>query len=169
MRNSEAQRLYKEVQRANIEDGDVKDGMLKTLQQVAHHARNCERYHEITAILNDAGTLAGVPITPTDIDSHPMLLNCRNGVVDLATGDLIPHTDRRVRGWLLTKMAPVEYHADATAPRWKKFLDEVFAEDAEKISYIQKSIGYALTGRVTEKAIFFFHGGGNNGKATLLR
>ena len=164
---SQAQRLYREVLRS-IADEDVKAGMTKTIREVIYHARHSEEQNQITAILAIATTLAGVPITPAGMDARPMLLNCRNGVVDLATGELVPHADRRVREWLLTKMAPVEYDPRAGCPRWMQFLDEVFAGDATKISYMQKSIGYTLTGAVTEKAMFFFHGGGNNGKTTLL-
>jgi len=66
-------------------------------------------------------------------------------------------------------MAPVIYRADAACPRWEKFLDEIFAGDAEMISYIQRVVGYAITGAVTEKAVWIFHGSGNNGKTTLLK
>jgi putative DNA primase/helicase len=161
-----AKDLYADVEHSRISDTDIKSGMKDTLRRLIAHAGNFEEHRELMAMLNSAATLADVSITPDMLDTGPMLLNCRNGVVDLAKGTLIPHEDSR--GYLLTKMAPVEYHPDAACPRWLQFLDEVFAGDVAKIAYIQKSIGYGITGSVTEKAMWFLHGGGNNGKTTLL-
>jgi putative DNA primase/helicase len=69
---------------------------------------------------------------------------------------------------LITKLAPVNYSPDAACPTWLKFLNRIFAGDVALIEYLQKVIGYGLTGIVTEKALFVFHGGGDNGKTTLL-
>lgn len=93
-----------------------------------------------------------------------MLLNARNGTLDLRTGKLRSHS----REDFLTKFAPVNFDPDAKCPEWMKFLGRIFAGDAELISFVRKAIGYTLTGKVTEKAMFFFHGSGNNGKTTLL-
>lgn len=65
-------------------------------------------------------------------------------------------------------MAHVNYRPNAQCPQWLKFLDRIFNHDQALIAYLQKVIGYSLTGAVTEKALFLFHGDGNNGKTTLL-
>jgi putative DNA primase/helicase len=65
-------------------------------------------------------------------------------------------------------LAPVEYQPNAVCPTWLKFLDRVLGGDQALIDFVQKVIGYSLTGDVTEKGFFVFHGEGNNGKTTLL-
>ena len=60
------------------------------------------------------------------------------------------------------------YNPDATCERWLQFLDEVFNSDAELIGYIQRAVGYSLTGDTREQKLFLLHGGGNNGKSVFL-
>jgi putative DNA primase/helicase len=107
-----------------------------------------------------------ISVTPQELDAHPMLLNCRNGVIDLQTGGLIRH--RNSKKFLLTKEVRVEYNPAAQCRTWIRFLNRIFDGDSALIEYIQKIIGYSLTGAVSEKALFLFHGDGDNGKTTLL-
>jgi putative DNA primase/helicase len=162
---NEAKKLYKKV--SSIGDEDVREGMKDTLKRIIAHAFSFEQHGQFTGMLNFAQGLEDVPILPAELDLPPMLLNCRNGVVDLTTGNLIQHSNSQ--GHFLTKMAPIVYDPRAKCPRWQKFLGEVFAGDAEMVSYIQRCIGYGITGHVTGKAMWFLHGGGNNGKTTLLK
>jgi len=128
------------------------------------HAKQSESKNKIDAMVALARCQFPVPVNPWELDTDPMLLNCLNGTLDLRTGELKEHGS----GNLITKLAPVKYRRDATCPTWISFLDRIFAGDATLIEYIQKVIGYGLTGNVTEKALFVFHGGGDNGKTTLL-
>ncbi|GAB4446314.1 MAG: hypothetical protein Kow0031_28980 [Anaerolineae bacterium] len=57
---------------------------------------------------------------------------------------------------------------DAPAPRWEQFLQEIFAGDVELINFIQRLLGYAITGQVTEHILPIFWGQGRNGKGTLI-
>jgi putative DNA primase/helicase len=141
--------------------------VLDILTKLVKHSSSFERKNERDGMLSFATSLTGVPIEPAELDAHPMLLNCRNGVVDLKTGTLIPHAD--TRGYFLTKQAKIEYDPNATCLRWKRFLVEVFDGDVDLIAYIQRCAGYWLSGDVSEKAIWFFFGNGNNGKTTLLK
>jgi putative DNA primase/helicase len=92
------------------------------------------------------------------------LLNCLNGTIDLKTGTLQKHN----REDLITKLAPVKYDENAKCPIFDSFLAKIANNDPELMRYLQHVIGYALTGDVTEKAVFFLHGDGNNGKTTFL-
>jgi putative DNA primase/helicase len=111
-----------------------------------------------------ASSQPGIPVLAEELDRNPMLLNCRNGTLDLKTGILKRHRQED----LITKMAPVRYDPTAQCPTWLEFLNRIFGGDEELVLYVQKVIGYALTGKVNEKALFVFNGGGNNGKTTLL-
>ena len=97
-----------------------------------------------------------------DWDRDPWLLNTPTGTIDLKTGQVRPHH----RQDLITKMTTVG--PGETCPKWLEFLKRIFEDDQNLIAYIQKVLGYSLTGSVQEHALFFCHGTGGNGKGVLL-
>jgi putative DNA primase/helicase len=98
------------------------------------------------------------------LDADPWLLNVKNGTLDLRTGTLGPHR----RDALITKTAPVAYDVSATAPTWTAFLDRAMGGDASLVGYLQRLVGYALTGALREHVLVFLYGAGANGKSTFL-
>jgi P4 family phage/plasmid primase-like protien len=138
------------------------------------HARATESYAGISAALGSAATESGIPISAAELDQHPYLLNCPNGVVDLRDGTLLRHN----RDFLITKLCPVPYQANAPCDRFLGFLQwamganpeaELSDRAARLVGFLQRAFGYALTSDVSEKAVFILHGErGNNGKTTLL-
>lgn len=95
-------------------------------------------------------------------DADPWLLNTPDGVIDLRTGK------RR-------EAQPEDYMTKITAvgpggacPRFMTFLSEILGGDEELIAYVQRMLGYCLTGTTTEHALFFCYGTGANGKGTLF-
>jgi len=105
----------------------------------------------------------GLYATPAEFDSDPWLLNCSNGVLNLQSGTLRPHSP----SYRLTKQAPVAFDPEAKACRWEQFLQEVFLNDSELIAYLQRVCGYALTGFVNEQVYWVFWGAGANGKSVF--
>lgn len=97
-------------------------------------------------------------------DANPMLFGVANGIVDLASGQFRTATQAD----LITKFSPVAFNANAKCPRFEQFLEEIFNSDRERIHYIQKAVGYTLTGSVEEHCLFACYGSGRNGKSTLL-
>src|SRR5262249_51819737 len=97
------------------------------------------------------------------LDSNPWLLGVQNGVVDLKTGEF--RAGRRED--FITKQAGVSYDPNARCPEWLKFLDTVTGGDASLKSYIQRVVGYTLTGLVREEVMFVLYGIGTNGKSTF--
>jgi putative DNA primase/helicase len=97
-------------------------------------------------------------------DRNPMLLGVQNGVLDLETG--------QVRGGrpddLITKAAPVAYDPEAECPRFEQFMKEIFAEHPELVPYMQRCLGYMLTGLTSEQIFWILWGSGANGKSTLV-
>jgi putative DNA primase/helicase len=69
----------------------------------------------------------------------------------------------------VTKNLGASVNPDATCPEWIKFLNRVFDHDAELIGFIQRAIGYTLTGSVSEQCMFILIGTGANGKSTFLK
>ena len=118
----------------------------------------------IRAMVECAEPLAGVRVTPDDLDTHPMLLNCLNGTLDLATGELREHR----REDFITKLCPVEYHRDAKAPVWDYVVRTASGNDETLLAFKRRAYGYALTGATREQCFFLLYGTGSNGKSTEL-
>ena len=104
------------------------------------------------------------PVRMSELDANPWVLNCRNGTLDLRTGDLLEH-DKRM---LLTRVLDVDFIPGAECPAWLNHLELVTGGDKALQLYLQKLMGYALTGNTDEHAIFFLFGAGNNGKSVTI-
>ncbi|WP_280150026.1 phage/plasmid primase, P4 family [Bacillus subtilis] len=143
----------------------TEDGYRK--KQLNDWAKKCERRNiRMNTILD---TRPMVAVRKQDLDSHKYLFNCENGVIDLKTGELLPHD----RDFLFTKISSVAYQKDADCPNWKAFLESIFIDEQgqpnyEIIDFMQKAIGYSLTGDTTEQVMFFLFGNGRNGKSTFI-
>jgi putative DNA primase/helicase len=104
-----------------------------------------------------------VIVKPSELDADPWLVGACNGVVDLRTGDLFEHS----REHLVTKFVGADFDPDATCPRWEKFMEEIFPDQALR-NFVRKAAGYSLSGHTTEHFFMFLHGRGANGKSTFL-
>lgn len=100
--------------------------------------------------------------TTAQWDANPWLLNTPGGVIDLQTGQSRPARADDHQ----TKLTHARLGGDA--PRWRQFLDVVTAGDTELQGFLQRMIGYSLTGTVREHALFFLYGTGRNGKGVFL-
>jgi putative DNA primase/helicase len=103
-------------------------------------------------------------IRTEELDADPDVLNVRNGTVDLRTGELRPHC----REDYLTKLVHHDYNPTAECPTFHRFLSRITSHHPALAAYLQRAIGYGLTARTIEKALFLPHGNGSNGKSTLL-
>jgi putative DNA primase/helicase len=101
--------------------------------------------------------------SPADFDADPWSLNVANGTIDLRTGELRAHRGED----LISKLAPVDFDPEATAPTWIAFLDRAMAGNAGMIEHLQRLIGYALVGLPCEHILAFSYGGGANGKSVF--
>lgn len=127
---------------------------------------------KVAAKLASAGTVGGVErlaradrrhaATTDEWDADPWLLNTPGGVVDLKTGRMRTH-ERADRMTKITTATP-----SGECPTWRQFIDEVTGGDQELQSYLQRMVGYALTGSTQEHALFFLYGTGANGKSVFV-
>ncbi len=99
-----------------------------------------------------------------ELDTHSWLLNCQNGTLDLRTGKLGPH----VQTDYLTKMLAIDYDEKAECPTWIDFINTSQWDKEEMIEYLQKAVGYSLTGDTGEKCMFILHGPKDTGKSTFI-
>ncbi|MFC1554908.1 phage/plasmid primase, P4 family [candidate division KSB1 bacterium] len=109
-----------------------------------------------------AGTLA---ITGDDWDIQTMILCCPNGVIDLKTGK---RRNGNPKEYIKTIINTEFRGLKCPAPRWEKYLKEIFDNDYELINYVQRLVGYAVTGLNIEGVFPIFYGKGRNGKSTFF-
>lgn len=107
----------------------------------------------------------GMFINPLRWDSDPYLLGCVNGVIDLKTGE-----SRTARpGDYIRSIAPIPYLGlEAPALRWEQFLSEVFDGDSELVSFMQRLLGYSISGLTQEHIFPILCGQGRNGKTLMI-
>lgn len=100
-------------------------------------------------------------VAPGDFDTEPDRLNCRNGVLDLRTGEVSEHrADQR-----FMHCTSVDYYADANTAVWVNWLYETVGEDVT--DWLQLAVGYSLTGHSREEVLFYLYGPARSGKGTF--
>ncbi len=104
-------------------------------------------------------------VTPEVFDREPYIINLKNGTLDLRTMDFWKHRPED----MLTRQMNIEYEPLAICPRWLAFLERIFNQNQKLIEFIQKALGYSLTGDTSEDCLFILYGTGQNGKTTFLR
>lgn len=117
----------------------------------------------LNAMISIASTVPELVTVTADLDTNPWLLNLMNGTFDIKTGELRDHS----RDDLITKLAPVPWQPDRTEGAFANFVAEVLP-DPELREFVQRAMGYSLTGSCREEVFFYLHGPAASGKTTLL-
>lgn len=105
---------------------------------------------------------AELAISSKALDCDDYLLNCQNGIIDLKTGELLPHKPE----YFITKICPVSYNPEVKSPIWESFVQDILPSALVR-DYVQKQCGYSITGDTTEQDIRIPYGDGSNGKSTF--
>jgi len=105
-----------------------------------------------------------LPVSTEDFDRDKSAFNVQNGYIDLIGGTLNEHDRKK----MFTKISNVEFTDKIDCPRWLDFLNEIFEYDQELIDFIQKSVGYSLSGSTREQCMFVLFGNGRNGKSVFM-
>jgi putative DNA primase/helicase len=108
------------------------------------------------------GRLAADNIRLPEFLKEP-LLNCRNGMLDLRTGKLLPHDP----SYFSSQQIPVDWDPGATCPAYEAWLPTVLP--GEQTDDLEESASLMLDpSRTPGKAVFLF-GPSHSGKSTFLR
>lgn len=131
---------------------------------LAGYAMRCENAGKIKDAIDRAKTLESIVTTLTQYDQDAFLITAGDVTINLRTGDTYAPrpTD------YITKMLGVAYDPKADCPRWKQFIEEVWPNQPEMWSYIQRVVGYSLTGDMREEKLFMLLGKGSNGKSIFV-
>lgn len=156
-----------------IFDEHVRRALLPIIEQEGGKAIGMgdnKRVKEVSVLANSGSirSVAGLALgiladLGGEVDAYPDLLNVKNGVVDLRTGELLPHDP----AYMFTKQAPVAYDPDAYDEYWDRALEAL--PDRKTAKWLQTVLGQAITGHNhTGFGIPFLKGGGENAKSTIL-
>ncbi len=132
---------------------------------IVKHAVKSDDNGKYVAMIELAKSEPLIALTPDELDSDPMLFNVQNGTIDLKTGKLVSHNRRN----LITKIAPVRYDPEAVCPFWLDSLRLYMKGNDDLIRFLQRAIGYAMTGEIREHVLFIFYGTGANGKSAFFK
>ena len=147
----------------NLAGGDEKEITTKDIFKMAKYLMSGDDSDEMKGLLKYARKKYS--IKHGALDSHEWLINCKNGVLDLETGDLKPHD----RNYFMTNSVGVDYNQSATSPTWSKFLEEMTNGSPGLQSYLQRVAGYSITGSTKEKCLFLLTGKGLRARNIFCR
>jgi putative DNA primase/helicase len=143
--------------------------------ELGRHALRSQRADRLRAMMTLAESEPGIPIMPAELDREPFVLTVLNGTIDLRTGVLREHR----RDDLITKLAPVVYDPEAQHDLWDRFLRDVTAGPEPTLDglaasgayrdFLQRAVGYTLTGDVSEEVFFLLNGPEASGKSTFIK
>lgn len=139
------------------EDDDDRDALLKWSIRTASAKGK-------KAMIEESTHLSGIPVLPEEFDAEPEYLNCQNGIINLKNGELIEHSPN----FMISKISHAEFKPGRDCLEWERFLYVSMNGDEELIHYLQKAVGYSLSGETKEQCAFFLYGTGSNGKSTFL-
>jgi len=144
--------------------GTDKESIAKTVDALTERAKKLRSVSRVNNVLTFAQELLG--IKGNEWDADPWLLGVANGVIDLRTGQL---RNGAPADYIRT-IAPTAWAGlDAPAPRWERFVSEVLSNEADRVAFLQRLLGYALNGSTKEHVLSFFVGErGRNGKRVLF-
>ena len=153
-------------------DAAVERAITATLTRRAHLALSNDpvRYADLLKkCVRSHGRVGGIKgqlqsleyVSTASFDSNPDLLNCKNGVVNLRTGEITPHLPSQH----FLSCSPIEYKPDADSTHWCKWLADATSPDYA--NYLQMAVGYTLTGHTNEEVLFYMYGKPRSGKGTF--
>ena len=140
-------------------DADEGGDMSKQFQK---HMKSSRSNKAKKAMLSEV--MHRLPVLPNQLDKHKYAFNTPGGVLNMKTGELMQHNPAQ----FITKISSCDYTDNADCPMWISFLNDIFDNDDDLVRYIQKAVGYSMTGSIDEQCVFFLLGSGKNGKSTFL-
>lgn|GEM_PF-1747047 len=123
--------------------------------------KEANKQRGIKAFIDLASADSRIAVGLRSLNANPLLVNVQNGTLELDSGKFREHRQEDC----LTQIANVEFDAAATCPRWEESLKMIFANDTELIGYVQRLLGYAITGLRSEHVLPIAFGAGCNGKS----
>jgi putative DNA primase/helicase len=117
---------------------------------------------KIRSMVRQTACLRSMAATQDMLDQAEGLLNLPNGLLDLQSHTVGPNKPEH----LLTMQFGATIDPAATCPKFEQFMVDAFP-DVPTREYVQRALGYTLTGASNERTFFLLHGPSGTGKSTL--
>jgi putative DNA primase/helicase len=156
---------YRNLSFMNNDNNGAKlcDDALKSIKKRIATVNSVKRRKNIIEMASSGSKSLAINIK--NFDKNPMLLCCKNGVIDLKTGEI---RDGRPDDYI-TIAAPTYWEGlEKECPVWERFMLDIFDNDQEIVSFVQRMLGYSITGLTTEHYFCILVGKGRNGKSTTF-
>lgn len=128
------------------------------------HLLKSESYRRIIALLGLLKMSRDIKVSSDMLDRDNYIFNVEGTTLNLAEGKgMKPQPSH-----LISKKSKFIYNREAKCPTWEMFLMQIFNNDMDLIHFVQKAMGYSLSGDVSEQCLFILWGTGANGKSTFL-
>ena len=137
---------------------------LKLLTEFEKHLKRSENYKKILSAIGVMKMTEFIRIKSDKMDLDNYLFNAEKLTLNLKTGEC----QEPDKNNLITKKSNFIYDKKAKCPTWDMFLMQIFNNDLDLIRFVQKAMGYSLSGDTSEQCLFILWGTGANGKSTFL-
>jgi putative DNA primase/helicase len=134
--------IYAEGER--VTDSNIRD-------RIAQHSKVSQQAPRLEAMIKLAKSLPTLVLPIEELDADPWLLGMENGTLDLRRGELM----FAKRKDYITRTSPVAFDAAATCPVFEGFVDKIMGGDQSLVHYLQRVVGYTLTGDTSAQCLFF--------------
>jgi putative DNA primase/helicase len=135
------------------------------IDKLTRHGHVSLNMGRLQAMVGLATATRPLQIPVEQLDRDRFRFTVANGEIDLHTGRREPFAQEHY----ITKLVEdVEYDPNATCPMWERFIAAIMRNNPRLIGFLQRAVGYSLTGSVTEEVMFICWGSGANGKSTML-
>lgn len=128
------------------------------------HLVRSENYRRIQGMVGLLKMSKDIKVEDFEMDKDHLLFNTQTQTINLRTGKIRDPSNKD----LITNKSNFVFQKDAMCPTWNLFLQQIFNNDNDLIRFVQKAMGYALSGDVSEQCLFILWGTGANGKSTFL-
>lgn len=141
-----------------------KAAVLDSSKEAMAWAEKSRAYNQIISMIRLVEQDPEVTVHVSDFDANGMQLNCLNGIIDLASGELLPHN----QNFYCTKLAPANYNIRNSKGIWEKFVLDIMGGNQTLVEFLQRALGYSLTTSLKEQCMFILYGSGANGKSKFI-
>lgn len=120
---------------------------------------------------NSGRTKAMLEMAAPRLRAHQREFDARHYSFNVANGTLRLDQDGRLYGHRVsdraTRLSPIAHDPKATCPKFEAFIRTILP-DYDTALFVQKYLGYCLTGDIREQCLVMLEGKGANGKSTLM-
>jgi putative DNA primase/helicase len=135
----------------------------KRREAMMKHANRCESASSVRALVELASADSRIAVKKEVWDADLWSFSTPKTTYNLH--NMTMHRPRRED--YATRQARVSAGGQG-CPEWLEFLDTIMGGDAALVAFLQRAVGYCLTGSIKEQCMFIAYGRGANGKSTFM-